>query len=259
MFGIPAPSSVDIYRPWALLFAYKTIPVRCDGQSILVEIKRYRNADKGNDNAISVNNALMNVRGGEVARLCGGNGPFHEVFTAKGSPEAISTVLEFVYANREALLKINFNQRARCKELLGGSAALHPQTMMQKFCDEYIGLDCSGFVGNFIRRVKPTVGGPNSIISDLLKHHARGKRSTVDDVDALDVLIWDVPNHIAIVDSYQQVGNSWQFNIAQCTGPGPILEIGKRLRPQGNGRFVIEPPTINGVGGYPFAVDLGLW
>lgn len=76
-------------------------------------------------------------------------------------------------------------------------------TDIQKVCDDTIGLDCSGFVGNFTKQkgMQAADGhyGPNT---EPLVFAARGiKREKMEDIRVQDVFLWPGSSqHIAIVD-----------------------------------------------------------
>jgi len=69
---------------------------------------------------------------------------------------------------------------------------------VKEYCDKYIGLDCSGFVGNFARDIGAGKE-PNTPISSFAPKGRR--RLKLDDVQRNDVLAWTDDGHVAIIDS----------------------------------------------------------
>jgi hypothetical protein len=99
-------------------------------------------------------------------------------FYGKGSPEGISQALRLAVA-------------------LEMTDATH--AALQKFCDENIGLDCSGFVGNYLRHkgLGPDLG-PSSKVSAFAPPAYRVKE--LSDIRAESVIVWESGSHVAIVD-----------------------------------------------------------
>jgi len=81
---------------------------------------------------------------------------------------------------------------------------------IQKVCDDCIGLDCNGFVGNYFKQLG-MVGsdGHYNANTDPSTFAARGiKRTAVAEVVKDDVLLWPgSPQHIAVVDYVWGFGN----------------------------------------------------
>jgi hypothetical protein len=272
MFGMPYVA--DVYYPSDLYDDYKDIRLNCGGTVVSVGVERYRNNDhtdsSGTKNAKQVMFAFDRVSKGQARRACGTNQAWVDVFTGKGAPRTIGTALEQVYRYRLEFIDAHRNQKAvdpdayECAQMLK-TYADQPAAMMKEACWRYVGLDCNGFVGNFVRVVKPRVGNANT--KPKWFYDVRmGVRRTADDVDSMDLLIWADYSHIAIVDTYRQVevddrgrkSQQWRFNVVQCTGPGLIMEE-KALTPIGGGLFRIDPPTKKGVAGPVHAVTLNLW
>jgi len=100
-----------------------------------------------------------------------------------------------------------------------------------KVCEKYIGVDCNGFVGNYAVENSLPGGGPNTLPNDWSNVGPVNKwRSTVAEIQPLDVLIWPDGAHIAIIDSVK----NGQFAVCQSTGPGG---------PQTSTGHVISPAT----------------
>jgi hypothetical protein len=73
---------------------------------------------------------------------------------------------------------------------------------LQRFADgRYVGLDCSGFVSNYLvamgRMAAPQVPWTSAQSYDVTGH----RRATPESVRALDVMVWSNGSHVAILDS----------------------------------------------------------
>ncbi len=101
-------------------------------------------------------------------------------YMGKGSPEDLALTLRLV--NRYGL----------------ASAARG----LQGYSDDYLGLDCNGFVGNYTKACGLAGPGPSS---DMEVFYANGTaRTRIEDVAARDILIWKhktgTYGHIAVID-----------------------------------------------------------
>lgn len=118
-------------------------------------------------------------------------------FVGKGSPDEISDILWL--ARRLHLVEYH--------NIVGGTqkhVRLDATWSFQHYCDDYIGLDCNGFVGNYVQHVmeRPNFE-PSTRIQDYpprAKHRAK-----IDEIQPLDILIWTDYGHIAIIDSVDAV------------------------------------------------------
>lgn len=101
------------------------------------------------------------------------------VFTGKGTPELCAKALQL--AEAFGLVK--------------------PTVMaMQSYCDDFIGLDCNGFVGNYLQEIGCTLVGPETPAQPAY-FTPPGKRLTkLEDIKANSVLAWKAGGHVAIVD-----------------------------------------------------------
>jgi hypothetical protein len=271
MFGMPYVASV--YYPSNLYDLYRDIHLDCDGP-VTVAVQRYRNRNhtdaSGTKNAVQVMWALDKISQGQARRAVGTNQAWVDVFTGKGAPVNIATALEQLYRFRKTFIDAHRNPKAvdpdayACAQMLREYEG-RPAAMMKEACWRYVGLDCNGFVGNFVAAVKPKAGNPQ--IKPKQYYDARAAtRATADQVDTMDLLVWANFSHIAIVDTYRRVQvevrkkmvDQWRFNVIQCTGPGLILEE-KALTPLGGSLFRVDPPTKGGVAGPVYAITINLW
>jgi hypothetical protein len=67
-----------------------------------------------------------------------------------------------------------------------------------KYCNDHIGLDCNGFVGNYARAIGSTLTA-NTYIGSFAPEAKR--RTKLEDVQANDVMVWPDFGHITIIDS----------------------------------------------------------
>jgi hypothetical protein len=262
VFGIPY--SADVYYPHDLYNEYKNLSVQCDANFVTVSVNNYRNLKDGLVNAVSVKDGLLGLTGGSIASACGGNVPYMNVFSGKGSPGCITTVLEFVYSYRQKFIKTFTGDtvqdpkfpndkkkrvesgKGEWARMLAKHATSSPQTLLQTFADKYVGLDCNGFVGNFVNVVNSKMADANTYIGEYYKK-AITKRQTLDEIDIMDIVIWG-EKHIAVVDGYQWVNNSWRFSVAQSTGGGPQIHMHTLLQ-KGKGVFnfqIVHPKQVPG-------------
>jgi hypothetical protein len=91
---------------------------------------------------------------------------------------------------------------------------------LQKMADECLGLDCNGFVGNYLKLLgisRPDGHyGPTTPIS---YYASRGlERKTIDCIKPLDVIIWPDLKHIAIIDSIIWPDLLWVTESASSLG-----------------------------------------
>lgn len=229
------------FYPSDLLDEYQNLWVRAGSITGNVSVNKYRCSiyGGGTKDAEQVKDGFVSVHGGQIIREAGGAQRFVDVFTGKGSPNAIVTVLQLVHEYRLPFIKA-------CKGVKGpkGDAAAllernesNPIKMMQEFCDAYLGLDCNGFVGNYVKRVQNKWIGPNTDIASFLR--SGKKRKTVDDAYDLDILIFPNNTHIAIIDTFEDDTHAF---IAQSTGGGPQMTRHKLIA-SGGGAFDLDPPT----------------
>ena len=115
------------------------------------------------------------------------------VYAGKGSPEDIGDILWL--AVHFHLVDVQQTATAPKKHLRKDAT-----WTLQHYCDNYIGLDCNGFVGNYVQNVMGKAGysGDTEIPH---YYHAGTVRTKLDDVQALDVMVWPDFGHITIIDS----------------------------------------------------------
>ena len=106
--------------------------------------------------------------------------PIRRSFVGKGSPEDLAYTLRLIL---------------RFKMAEATTASL------QKFCDNYLGLDCSGFVTNFIDIELSAKLDPMETSATSYRGPVSKRRAKIEDIQRLDGLAWATTNHVAVIDS----------------------------------------------------------
>jgi len=149
------------------------------------------------------------------------------VFTGKGSPENIAQALRLALAFE-----------------------LVTEAGLQKYCDDYIGLDCNGYVGNYLVKEGCTIVGPSTPANAYAFVKEQYRVSTLADVRYQSVLTWKNTGHVAIVDyNFGAVlvppkYNSEMLRCMVCESTGARLEPGN-IHTDGLNYtlYEIHPPT----------------
>lgn len=225
---------VEIYGPKSMLHYFKHIPATIDGTAMTFSVNHYRNnnanqhptAEKaGTQDALKIKDALLGLVGKTGLQKAGGASAFVGVFTGKGSPDAIAVVLTMFYDHRDKFIArygkmpAGTPQRKTADWLADPNLSWHDT--LQAICDEFIGLDCNGFVGNWLALCDPSLKiGPNTRPIDV-KAKAKAVRRHLDEIEAWDVMVWHAGIHIAAIDEPSSSSDS-KFWICQSAGEGPI-------------------------------------
>jgi hypothetical protein len=126
---------------------------------------------------------------------------------------------------------------------------------MQTYCDNYIGLDCNGFVGNYLRARGCTVVGPETPAFAYAFVPPNWRLSKLTDVKAESVLVWKNAGHVAIIDRISgiQYNNVLPAAVCESTGaryvPSDVHTDGLNYTV-----YEIHPPGKDGV----FKIKRGL-
>jgi hypothetical protein len=91
--------------------------------------------------------------------------------------------------------------------------------MLQQFLnDRYVGIDCSGFVSNYIAAIgkmpKNQVGDYNA--ASYASGHP--KRTSVDDLSNLDIMVWHDGGHVAIMEEPSKGADGVQATVVESNG-----------------------------------------
>jgi hypothetical protein len=261
MFGATTTPG-QFFGPSDMLHAFKNIECSVAGGTAVVSVNKYRNANHaspatgGCQHAIDIKNGLLQVAKDALTRA-GGAKSYVDVFLGKGSPWAIAAVLETLVDHSEAFIK-KFGKAApgtsyrKCADFLANDDLTWEQAM-QGICDEYIGLDCNGFVGNWLRVVQPDFKLTPDDRADNVRRKAKAIRARVEDIEYWDVMCYAKNEHIAAV--HGRGGSPGKFWVCQSAGGGPRMNEFGFLR-AGPNTFRLAAPTPQDIGHDFYVVSL---
>ncbi|MBN9456828.1 MAG: hypothetical protein J0I54_09395 [Bosea sp.] len=212
----------DSYPPWQQIDDYANIAVTTTAGTLTAAVTEYRclkkfaHGARGCDDALSVKDALLQTHK-EVLKAFGGGQNIVDIFTGKASVATIARGLGAVFEYRrpfvEKYIKSPDPNRRKAAEIL----ATPSTDVLARFAYAFIGLDCNGFVGNYLRQF-PSLAG-------LTEQHAPSQwykslpaanfRKNVAEFEVGDVVIASNFAHIGVVDS---PGHYNQVDIAQSGG-----------------------------------------
>lgn len=254
-------ATLATYQPSDMLEDFKNISFTTDRGAVMIAVNKYRcrnpsyggtaDAEEVKDGFIGVSNrAIINESGGAV--------PYVNVFVGKGSTEQFATVLTLVLKYKDAFVRTYGRYgdvRGQCAKLLAGYRDEQWRDMLQAFSDKYLGLDCNGFVGNYVQRARLSNLGPSNYPSEYFSRYRRNMRKTLNDICAGDILVWANFQHIAIIDTVFQLEPATRVNVCQSTAGGPqqgwFSLTGNK---PSNGLYMLSPSGI--VGGYFYVLGL---
>jgi hypothetical protein len=250
-----------MYWPSDLWKEYRSISVTTEQGSTTIAVKQYRcrnPAYGGTGDAEEVKDGFLGVSNKSIIKEAGGAVPLVNVFVGKGSPEQFATVLALVAkyaADFVKTYKKGSDTRGQCAKMMAGYRDDQWGEMLQAFTDKYLGLDCNGFVGNFVQRTKRSALGPDHYPKEYYEHR-KGLRKTVADVCSFDLLVWANFQHIAIIEGFE-TGNLEKVNVYQSTAGGPQSSWHTLVANKAeNGLFTLAPASK--VGGQFYLVTLNL-
>jgi hypothetical protein len=252
---------VSMVLPSDLLKEYRSISVTTPKGSTTIAVRQYRcrtPAYGGTADAEEVKDGFLGITKNAIVNEAGGADPLVNVFTGKASPEQFATVLALVAKYKDDFVKTYKKQldtRGQCARMMEGYRDDQWSDMLQAFTDKYLGLDCNGFVGNYVRRTKMSALGPQHYPIEYYSHR-KNLRKTVAEVSSLDLLVWADFQHIAIIEDLEG-DDTVKAHVYQSTAGGPqeswhTLVANKA----GNGLFTLAPASK--VGGQFYLVTLDL-
>ena len=229
----------DETSPWPsdMLGYYKKMRVMAGGSLVTISVNKYRNNDSGThpspqeagtQDALKVKEALFGLNAADVVARAGGSSNYYNVFTGKGSPKAIGAVLS-TFADYADKFVAKFGKKSYedsypeklTADLLGDSN-LSWQDTLQAICDEFIGLDCNGFVGNWLLRADSSLALTEQSSPGIVKGKGRKKRMHLDEIEEWDVVIWHNNVHVAAIE--QRGSAATKFLMCQSAGDGPTMQ-----------------------------------
>ena len=218
------------YWPSDMLSDYKNIRLTVEGVSVSVAVNCYRNNGHalekgGTQEAIVVKDALLRAGGAKtVLARCGGPQQYFAVFSGKGAPAAIAQVMLCFHEFAGKFIDQNKNGTGPGKKCAAWLADdnLSWQDTFQNISNAFLGLDCNGFVGNWMQQTEPTFKlGPQNGPKEFYSHR-KHVRTTVDSIEYWDVVIWANFSHIAVIENTAGAGLP-RFDMCQSAGGGPRL------------------------------------
>lgn len=259
MFGFGNPGR--FFGPADMLHTYKNMECSVGGGTAVVSVNKYRNANKpsaekgGCQHALVIKDRLRGVAKDAWPRA-GGVAAYVEVFMGKGSPWAIASVLETFAVYSDAFINAYKNSKgtpeAKCAAILANDDITWEQTL-QKICDEYIGLDCNGFVGNWLKVVQPDFKLNQNHKADEVRTKAKTYRTELAQIEFWDVMCYTQNEHIAAVNGAG--GAPGSFMVAQSAGGGPRMNEFKFLK-TGTRTFRLAAPTPQDIGNEFYVISL---
>jgi len=259
MFGFGNPG--QFFGPAQLLSAYKNMECSVGGGTAVVAVNKYRNANKpspekgGCQHALVIKDRLRGVAKDAWERA-GGVTAYVDVFMGKGSPWAIAGVLETFAAYSDAFIKTYASNRgtpeAKCAAILANDNITWEQTL-QQICDEYLGLDCNGFVGNWLKVVQPDFKLNQNHRADEVRVKAKAYRTDLSQIEYWDVMCYTQNEHIAAVNSAD--GTPGTFMVCQSAGGGPRMNEYRFIK-TGTKTFKLAAPTPQDIGSEFYVITL---
>lgn len=223
-----------VYYPSDMLDLYKSMKFSVGGEPVSIAVNAYRNNDAahypsaakgGTQDALSIKDALAGVSSDAIHRA-GGAQNYMDAFSGKGTPEAIAAVLQCLADNSDRFIKTYGNYpegspRRKCADWLADQTTSWQDTL-QAISDEFIGLDCNGFVGNWLKRVDHSlVLGPQQGPKEVYNKR-KLSRTTVQEIQYCDVVVWVNFSHIAAINMASAAGEP-HFDMCQSAGGGPRI------------------------------------
>jgi hypothetical protein len=259
MFGFGNPG--QFFGPAEALSAYKNMECSVAGGTAIVSVNKYRNANKasaatgGCQDALVLKDRLRGVAKDAWDRA-GGSTAYVDVFVGKGSPWAIAGVLETLAAHADAFAKAYLKSKGtpegRCAAILANDD-LEWEEALQRICNEFIGLDCNGFVGNWLKVVQPDFKLNQNDRADNVRAKAKAYRSNASEIEAWDVMCYTKNEHIAAVNSVS--GPPYRFMVCQSAGGGPRMNEFAFIK-TGTKTFKLAAPTPSDIGNEFYVISL---
>ena len=243
----------SFYYPSDMLDDFKNIGFQANGSDVVIAINRYRNNDAdnhptpakgGTQDALVIKDALLGLDVHNILARAGGSQRYVDVFTGKGSPDAIGNVLATLadYSDKFIARFGKSGGAARtCADFLADDNSSWQDTM-QAISDAFLGLDCNGFVGNWLQTCDHALklgpqNGPRQVYNQC-----KQTRTSLDDIEDADVIVWANFSHIATIDTEAGAGSP-KFNVCQSAGGGPRINE-YTISVKSPGKFQLS-------GGYP--------
>ena len=215
---VDAYAKITVTLPPTSTYQVSVVKYRCDNKAF------GKDADHGGtQEAIKFKDRVLGAMGSKAIFAVMSAQEFVGVFLGKGSRDDIAQVLQ--WCDQKGLL----------------NPKLSKQAALQKICDDYIGLDCNGFVGNWANDNRITSVTPSTPPSGMGHTFAKNKRATLADIQPFDILVWN--EHVAAVQAIGPVvgGPAMPHRVATvCEAYGAIMCQDRIIRPAGQpGKFQV--------------------
>ena len=240
----------DDLTPLGMLLRYWNLKVPTLEGTASIMVNSYKcstPAFGGTVNEEKIKDAFIGVSKKKIIDEAGGAHAYVDAFVGKASPETFERVLALVYQYREAFVsaygKSHVEPYKTCAKILSEDA--RAERILQTFCDKYMGLDCNGFVGNFVSKVDHSLKLKGNSIQYEFFPKKTALRASADEVQAKDLIIWSNFQHIASIDE----GLYDNFIVCQSTAGGPQASRGNSFVYHPREKlFSIEPSPVKFVG-----------
>ena len=208
--------------PYDFMLQYRMMKVPLiDGTAIYnVDVHEYRNAadyflgsdsissDHDVDQGMAAYNKLKNLIIKKSEKL--GSMKYRCSFELGSNGQPKTPFVEEVDLKQLMLCYVGKGSPEDCKQALRLAQAfgfIEPNVAsMGRYVEKYLGIDCSGFVTNYLRTQHGLDLKPNEVNST--KYRSLGSKvSALSDVKGLDVMAWANTNHVAIINSSEFANN----------------------------------------------------
>lgn len=254
MLSLPNPGAW--LGPAGMLNLYKNIDVPVAGGIAKVSVNMYRNYNNppetgGCQDALEIKAALAQASANKVFNLAGGPVWYMDSFVGKGTPWSIGGILEGFGIYWPQFIRMHGKRLGavgKCAAILADDALTWEQTL-QQLCDLCFGLDCNGFVGNWLAICAPEFKiTRNSKSKDVKACRPKAvRRTALDQVKGWDVMCYAGNEHIAAIEALGSTPN--RFWVCQSAGGGPRMnEIALVKVPNSKDLFRLAAPTKDDIG-----------
>jgi hypothetical protein len=211
--------------PSQMISAYASIQVPLMvGPPVTVSVQRYAcqhpGYGTGQTERMQIKDRLLGAIGG--VRGLGNRqmtpSQFVGVFSGKGTIADIARCLSWM----SELRIFHHIRSSRTDE------TLPMQTRLQRVCDDYIGLDCNGFVGNWA--IYNRVANASASHAPLDWLGSRTIRTSIDQIAQYDVVVWAGGTHIGMVEFITSTAEtSATVSFAESSRGGMLIHAGTTL------------------------------
>jgi hypothetical protein len=148
-----------------------------------------------------------------------------------GEAEQLSALLRYAYVGKGSPESVQVALQLGAVDLPGSPPIVEPENF-QAYCDKWLGLDCSGFVGNFLRHDYRGVAWAdvnetdseiksNDLITEIWNKFDGTVRNSAEEIDPNDL------NLLCMVDGDGKIvgGGSGPYGHIMISGPGERADV----------------------------------